>query len=220
MKILVHDASRDLVEAMHQHNRMTQVSRNGMLVVPLITDRDLSHAIYPHEWKAGERFDDRFVPDFSSGVVHSVYDFPKELADTSYQAVLEEREVHMRRSYCQIVTGYNGERLQPYRRKSGDRRRCGGEYDHPTSSSFSAPKMGLLRFDRGHSFTIQRASVEVIDGILTTKVEDLLRDDGRCELTQKLTSLPSELEPWMPALTAVLDRYDCDLGSCQGHYHL
>lgn len=219
LRVLVRNAELDVVRTVRKHSPFAQVSRQGTLVVPLVPDRELSHAIFPDEWKVNDSGTySRFAPDFSSGVVHNVYDPPEELIDILYQTVLEEAEVHDR-SYCQIVTNYEGERLQPYRRESS-RGGWSNEYSHPTASVFSAPKMGLLRFDRGLRFTIQRATIETVDGILTTSIEQLLYDEGPWKITQRLTSIPSGLEAWMPALTAVLDRYQCKLEACQGHYHL
>lgn len=206
---------------MLEKSRLARVSRNGTLVARTIVNRELSHAIYPNEWKLAERGSSgrsQPVPDLSNGSVHSVYYFPDALANVPYQAVFNETEVHIRKSYCQIVTDYEGGKLRPYRRGGSSGRLR--DYDHPTTSGFSASKMGLLRFDSGIGFTIQRASLEVIDGVLTSRTEEVLRDNARCETTDKLTSLPDELSNWQPALTAVLDRYRCDLKSCQGHYHL
>lgn len=224
---LVADAETGIIDAMRERSRLTRVSRNGTLVVPLLGDREMSHASYPAEWDDAQTDRSplfRFRPNFTTGFVHEVCDFPEALADSPYKLVLEAAEVHSRGSYCQVVTGYTGEQLRPYRRE-GSHGRLGSEYVHPTASIFSAPAMGLLRLDanqarRQGNLTIHRAAVEVVNGLVTVIHERLLRLDDPSLAFSKLTSLSDELKNWEPALEAHYERWECEAGWCDGHYHL
>jgi hypothetical protein len=139
------------------------------------------------------------------------------LADAEYRLVLEGVEVHSRGAYCQVITGYEGEKLRPYRRES-----C---FMHPSSSVFSAPELGLVRLDanaaRKQGFLcIRRAKVEIIDGLVVMTTEQLFRLHNAKLATHKFVNLPDELAAWRPALLAHYERWECFERMCDGHYHL
>lgn len=226
LNALVPDADDELAVHMRSLHKRTYLTRSGTLVVPLRPNRELSHASHPEEWRdTGRQGRLRYRPDFASGTVHEMFDFPEELADTRYRLVLEEAEAHARGSYCQVVTDYKGGRLRPYYRESADRR-WSDKYIHPTVSVFSAPAMGVLRLDANqadeqNTLVIHRARIVVAAGIVTVVHEQLLRLDDAKLAFCKLDTLPDGLQSWLPALMAHYERWECDeWRNCDGHYHL
>lgn len=223
---MVREPSPELRAAMRD-NRLAHVTRRGTLVVRLLSNHELSHAIYPSEWRVSKPEATscfRCQPDFSHGVVHEVYDFPEELAAAECRLLLEGAEVHSRRgSYCQVITGHDGERLRPYRRERYLTHN--GSYTHPTTSMFTARRLGKLRLyanqarEQG-SLTIHRSSVEAVDGLVVVTTELLFQLDNPLLATHKFDQLPEELVAWRPALLAHYERWECDAHDCDGHYHL
>lgn len=220
---LVDNPDPALVKALRDRvPHLVHVARNGTLVVHLDADYDLSPATYPGEYRVvnpeAKSGLFRFSRDFSQGPVHEIHAFPEELAGTPYRLVLENPEAHLS-SYCLVTTGYDGERIHPYRRESSAN-------GHHSVSVFSAPAMGSVRIDFERSrnrgiLTIRRAKVEVIDGLVTVVTEQLFRKGGPQLLTHRVTLAPTpDLTAWEPALRALYERFECRNGFCQGHYHL
>lgn len=227
---LIPNATSELASAMLKRSGLSHVTKSGILVTRLLAHRELSYATYPDEWR--DKGPDnsplfRYSPNYSQGVVHTIYKLPEELAEAPYRLTLEEAEVHERGSYCQVVTGYNGERIRPYRRE-GERSRWLDRYVHPTVSIFSAPELGVLRLDANAArqqgcLTIHRAKVEVIDyiyGLVTVSTERLLHLNRPVLAVAKLPHLTDRFTDWEPALQAHYERWECEATDCDGHYHL
>ena len=229
VNVLVANADADMITAAREQSRLAHVSRNGTLVVPLVNNYEMSYANYPSEWTDTQTDDIslfRLHPNFASGSVHEAYELPPVLAGSTYRLMLQVVESNSRGSYCQIATGYNGERLYPYRRE-GRRHNLGWGVakEHPTSSVFSAPAMGVVRIDANRTYSqahvrIRRAAVEVTNDLVTVTHEQLLSINHPKLVYAKLTSLTDELKDWEPALHACYERRDCALTACSGHYHL
>lgn len=227
LNALVHDPSAELVEAMKRYHRATHVTRSGTLVVPLLEDQDRSAALYPEEWiDDGDRGIFRYRPRYSRGTVRTVHRFPEALAEADYQLKLEEAEVNLRGSYCQVTAGPDGQRLRPYRRESD--RWSMGVPCHPSSSVFSAPGLGVLRLDasqarRHGTLYIRRYAVSVEAGLVTVTHEQLYGVKSPQLAFHKLTDLtelPGHLSEWQPVLAAMYDRMECESHHCDGHFHL
>lgn len=217
VKVLVRNPQGEVWSAMLMANKYAP-TRNGLMTFMLPPNEELSRAIYPDEWAVSGNRLTEYRPDFADGVVHTVYDFPEELAEASYQLCLEAAEDHAPGSYCQVVTDYHGGRLKPYRRQRGSY--------HPTVSYFSGVYLGALRLDANAAYqqgvlVVRRAKVGIVDGLVTVTTEQLLRLYDPRLATHKLTELPGLDMPWHKALAAHYQRWECDrVYGCEGHYHL
>ena len=222
VKALVRQPSDELVESFRGTNQRIYRSANGTLVAWMNENRELSHATYPAEWRTGGVFE--YQADFSGGIVHKLYNFPEQFAGTSYRLELEAPEAHARGAYCQVITGYSGERLRPYRRQGNPVQL--DSYSHPTISVFSAHQLSTLRLDANQAhqtgaLRIRQAKVEVADGLVTATINQLFELNDPSLATTKIASLPNELAEWQPALLAHYERWECEaIVRCDGHYHL
>lgn len=226
LNALVHNASDTLIDTMRTASRLNHVSRNGTLVIRALSNREASAKQYPAEWQdtGGPGNLIRYRPVFDSGTVHEVFTLPAGLEEIQYKLVFDEAETHLRGLYCQLITGYNGEKLRPYRRQSANRRL--DRHGH-SSSGFSNRSIGVVRLNIDRTsqqpqvhFSICRARVVESDGLITATYEQLLSAKDPRLNPDRLVELTGDLPDWVSAVQALCDRWTCSQEGCEGHYHL
>lgn len=221
--VLVSEPTLDQWSAMTQAGKAICI-RDNRMTHQLKPNRQLSHELYPRQWTFSNSDLVPYRPRLSDGPVRTVYDFPEELADASNcKVTIQAFEDHARRSFCQIVTGYHGQRIRPFRRTTGIAMDDG--YVHPTVSHYSKSELGMVRLGMDGTeglplLQVQRAKIGVVDGLVTVTEQRLLYFEGAQLLEQRLSAMPTGLEDWNDALEALYLRRNCAATDrCRGHYY-
>jgi len=216
LKARVTHASDSLIKYVCRHNNRAIKSKNGTLVVPLAADYKVSRKRFPTEWGHAGSHTGSFggnIPRFAVGVVHKVYTPPAQLVGVTYKLLLEGKEISVKEEHYQIVTGFDGESMKPFRR-ANDR-----DDSHPTALAFTGETLGMVRFDKATGLTIHRAAISTTNGLITMDLEELVRDTGFPALSDQTNQFLGVNPQWVPALRALVGRIQCDRTLCDGHYY-
>jgi len=208
-------ASYDFAQEITRTNPAARITNSGILIVQLLANPTLSRETFPDEWAADESVDTRpgsFAPNFSKGYVRRIYELPQELAGQDFELALEGRELDIKDSHSQVITGYNGEPLRPYRTQSSHKVR------HFTSLVFTKSTMGVIRLRLDGGLRIQRAYTEPFNGGVIMRVEELLKEDEFPALSDRSRAIISSNPTWTKAIAAVISRSRCESDGCIGHY--
>jgi hypothetical protein len=151
------------------------------------------------------------------------YDIPDAIVDENFVLRFELVEAHIRRSYCQIATTFDGgQPTRPYRFSSGNR------FDQSShiSAVFSQESGAIMRFDYPFSrLRIDRSNVQSINksAHTVTVFHEVVADLRPPELTKAMLlseePLPVFAAGWHEAVKAMTDRLRCQSSGCEGHYY-